>query len=89
MNISYAFTRNSLKVFLNGEIGPSLLKYSARKSSTSPVTQLSDEEQAMKDMVKRIAEEKIQPLVKQMDEQSMMDKTVIDLLFKNGVIMMR
>ena len=40
----------------------------------------------MKDMVQRLAQEKIQPLVKKMDNESKMDKSVIDLLFQNGVI---
>lgn len=57
-----------------------------RCQSTMALTNLSEEEQAMKDMVKRLAQEKIQPLVKKMDDESMMDRSVIDLLFQNGVI---
>ncbi len=57
----------------------------ARNMSTSPLTQLSDEEQAMKDIVAKLAVEKIQPLVKEMDEKNMLDKSVIKALFDNGV----
>jgi hypothetical protein len=57
----------------------------ARNMSTSPLTQLSDEEQAMKDIVTKLAVDKIQPLVKEMDEKNMLDKSVIKALFDNGV----
>jgi len=57
----------------------------ARNFSISPLTQLSEEEQAMKEIVSKLSAETIQPLVKQMDEQSMMDKSVIKALFENGV----
>jgi len=58
----------------------------ARNMSTSPLTQLSDEEQAMKDIVTKLAVEKIQPLVKEMDEKNMLDKSVIKALFDNGLM---
>ena len=35
--------------------------------------------------VARFAKEKVAPLVKKMDEQSMMDKSIINGLFENGV----
>ncbi|CAG2165487.1 unnamed protein product [Oppiella nova] len=57
-----------------------------RNASTLPLTQLSEEEEAMKDIVRKLAQQKIQPLVKRMDEQSVMDKSVIDALFQNGLM---
>ena len=35
--------------------------------------------------VARLAAEKIQPLVREMDQKSFMDQSVIDALFENGV----
>ena len=51
----------------------------------SPLTYLSEEEQAMKDLVAKLSNEKIAPLVKKMDEESRIERSVIDELFKNGV----
>ena len=72
----------------------------------NPVTQLSDEEQMMRDTgdyiyvfkyiylsisafipctVSRFAREKIQPLVREMDEKSEMDKGIIKGMFEQGV----
>lgn len=51
----------------------------------SPLTYLSEEEQAMKDLVAKLSNEKIAPLVKKMDDENRMEKSVIDELFKNGV----
>lgn len=51
-----------------------------------PVDMLSPEEEMMKETVARIAAEKIQPLVRQMDRESKMDQSVIDALFENGLM---
>ncbi|XP_054167484.1 short/branched chain specific acyl-CoA dehydrogenase, mitochondrial-like [Oppia nitens] len=51
-----------------------------------PLTRLSDEEIEIQEIVKRLANEKIRPLVKQMDETSKLDKTIIDSLFENGLM---
>lgn len=50
-----------------------------------PLTVLSEEEQAFKETVQKLSKEKIEPLVKKMDENSHMDQSVIDALFQNGV----
>ncbi|CAG2100622.1 unnamed protein product [Medioppia subpectinata] len=89
-NISNAFMQyNGLKVVsaLSGGHRSTLsLQINARNASTQPLTQLSEDEMAMKDIVQRLAQQKIQPLVKQMDQNSMMDKSVIDALFQNGLM---
>ncbi|GFO36255.1 short/branched chain specific acyl-coa dehydrogenase, mitochondrial-like [Plakobranchus ocellatus] len=51
-----------------------------------PADFLSPEEQMMKDSVMRVATEKIQPFVAEMDEQSYMRKDVIKCLFDNGLM---
>ncbi|WAR21578.1 ACDSB-like protein [Mya arenaria] len=50
-----------------------------------PVDLLSEDEQMMKDSVAKLAVEKILPLVRQMDAESKMDQSVIDVLFENGL----
>ena len=52
----------------------------------SPLTMLSEEETAMKEMVARLSKEKIAPLVKQMDETSKMTPEVISALLENGLM---
>lgn len=49
------------------------------------VTQLSEEEQMMKDAAAKFAREQIGPLVRQMDERKETDMGVIKGLFENGV----
>ena len=54
-------------------------------TGSTPLTVLSEEELAFKETVQKLAKEKIEPLVRKMDEESHMDKSVIDSLFENGV----
>lgn len=51
-----------------------------------PLTFLSDDEIMMKETVARMAEEKIKPLVRQMDESSTLDPSVVRELFENGLM---
>ncbi|RUS76819.1 hypothetical protein EGW08_015417 [Elysia chlorotica] len=51
-----------------------------------PADFLSPEEQMMKDSVSRLAAEKIQPYVAEMDEGSQMRQDVIKCLFENGLM---
>lgn len=39
----------------------------------------------MRDVVRRLSQEKIAPLVRKMDQESQLDKSIIDALFENGV----
>ena len=50
------------------------------------MTQLSEEEFAFKDSVKRFSNDVIRPLVREMDANSMMDKRVMDGAFQNGLM---
>jgi len=59
--------------------------FSAPAGNANPLTILSEEEQAFKETVQRLSKEKIEPLVKKMDEASHMDQSVIDALFEHGV----
>lgn len=49
-----------------------------------PLTKLSEEEQAIRDLAAKVANEKIAPLVRKMDQESKMDQSIIDALFENG-----
>lgn len=51
-----------------------------------PLTYLSEEEQAMKDVVAKLSKEKFSPLVKEMDAKSEMYPEVIAALFENGLM---
>ncbi|OQV12512.1 Short/branched chain specific acyl-CoA dehydrogenase, mitochondrial [Hypsibius exemplaris] len=60
---------------------------SSRASSEfhiGPVTQLSPEEEAMRDIARKFALEKVAPLVRSMDEASAIDKSILRGLFENG-----
>ena len=47
--------------------------------------QLSDEEEAIRDLAEKISKEKIAPLAKKMDQENKMDPSIIPTLFQNGV----
>ncbi|XP_052102670.1 short/branched chain specific acyl-CoA dehydrogenase, mitochondrial-like [Mytilus californianus] len=51
-----------------------------------PVDFLSDEEKMMKETVAKMAAEKIQPLVRQMDADSQLAPSVLQALFDNGLM---
>lgn len=54
--------------------------------STPALTTLTEEEQAFKETVQKLSREKIAPLVKSMDQEGFMDKSVIQSLFENGLM---
>ncbi|CAI9733098.1 branched chain specific acyl-CoA dehydrogenase, mitochondrial [Octopus vulgaris] len=60
--------------------------HSATVDKHLPLNKLSEEEEMMRDTVGRLAIEVIQPLVKEMDENSRMDQSVIDAMFENGLM---
>ncbi|KAJ1536993.1 hypothetical protein HK096_005524, partial [Nowakowskiella sp. JEL0078] len=47
---------------------------------------LTDEEEMLKNLVRKFAQEKIKPKVRQMDESESMDKEIIQGLFDNGLM---
>ncbi|XP_054975084.1 short/branched chain specific acyl-CoA dehydrogenase, mitochondrial [Sorex araneus] len=53
---------------------------------TGPLQTFTDEELLMKSTVKKFAQEQIAPLVSTMDENSKMDKSVIEGLFQQGLM---
>lgn len=56
------------------------------KSTRSPITIYTEEEEMMRTTVAKLAKEKFQPLVKEMDETATMNPEVIKLLFSNGLM---
>jgi len=54
-----------------------------------PVTQLSEDEQMMKETVSKLAQQVIAPFVKKMDNQQSFEPDVVDALFSNGVSMLQ
>ncbi|KAK2713156.1 short/branched chain specific acyl-CoA dehydrogenase, mitochondrial-like [Artemia franciscana] len=69
----------------SSQIHPEVAEY-ALQSHVCPLTHLSEEEQMMKQTVAKLAQEKIAPLVKRMDEESEMDISIRDALFENGLM---
>ena len=61
---------------------------SSSSASHLPITTLSDDEVAIRDLAARVAREKIAPLVKKMDQESQMDPSVIKAMFDNGVCLL-
>uniref|UniRef100_A0A915DGI8 Short/branched chain specific acyl-CoA dehydrogenase, mitochondrial n=1 Tax=Ditylenchus dipsaci TaxID=166011 RepID=A0A915DGI8_9BILA len=53
-------------------------------SAPPPLTQLSEEEQTLKDTVKRFSHDVVSPLVREMDQNSKMDPSIISGTFNNG-----
>lgn len=53
-------------------------------ASNGPLDVLSEDENLLKDSVKRFATDVIKPLVRKMDDESKTDQKVIDGLFQNG-----
>jgi alkylation response protein AidB-like acyl-CoA dehydrogenase len=51
-----------------------------------PLTVLAEDEQILRDSVRAFADEKIRPLVREMDEQAKIPRTLIDQLFDLGVM---
>ncbi|KAJ3641770.1 hypothetical protein Zmor_028249 [Zophobas morio] len=51
-----------------------------------PLTTLSEDEQAMKETVARLAQEQIAPHVREMDNDGKFKSSIIDLLFQNGLM---
>jgi short/branched chain acyl-CoA dehydrogenase len=51
-----------------------------------PLTDLSDDESAFREVVRAFAERKIRPLVRQMDEESKIPRALIDACFELGVM---
>ena len=55
-------------------------------SSPAPLTSLGEDEILFRDNVRRFAEEKIRPLVKEMDEKGIFDHGLIDQFFQLGLM---
>jgi len=55
-------------------------------ASPTPLTTLSDDEILFRDNVRRFAEEKIRPRVKEMDEKGVFDHDLIDQFFELGLM---
>lgn len=67
-------------------MGLSQPKVSLANDKPTPLTLLTDEELAMKEVVAKLSKEKFAPLVKEMDEKSLMYPEVISALFENGLM---
>ncbi|XP_002739697.2 short/branched chain specific acyl-CoA dehydrogenase, mitochondrial-like [Saccoglossus kowalevskii] len=68
----------------SARIWQSSLSGCQQSTMPEPLTVLNDEEQLMRDTVRRFAKEVIEPRVKIMDEASHMDEQLIDALFQQG-----
>src|SRR5215831_6056807 len=53
---------------------------------TMPLTVLSEDEQLFRDSCRSFAEERIQPLVRKMDEEAKLEKSIIPQLFELGLM---
>ncbi len=59
---------------------------SANNECISPLTNLSEDEQFFYDTVKDFAKEKVQPLVREMDDEGTMNNNIIKQLFEMGLM---
>ncbi|XP_012877404.1 PREDICTED: short/branched chain specific acyl-CoA dehydrogenase, mitochondrial [Dipodomys ordii] len=63
-----------------------LLKLKNNELSCAPLQMFSDEERMMQEVVKKFAQDQVAPLVSTMDENSKMEKSVIQGLFQQGLM---
>lgn len=54
--------------------------------ATTPLTSLSSDEQILRDSVRRFAQEKIAPLVREMDEKQKIDPSLLPQMFDLGIM---
>lgn len=55
-------------------------------NSPAPITSLTEDEVMFRDNIRQFAEEKIRPLVKEMDEKAVFDHSLIDQFFQLGLM---
>ncbi|XP_065919575.1 short/branched chain specific acyl-CoA dehydrogenase, mitochondrial-like [Dysidea avara] len=67
-----------------GKCTRNLATISMCKRMSTQLTQLSDEENMMKQTVAKFAQEKVAPLVKEMDENCRIDQSIVDAVFEQG-----
>lgn len=68
----------SIKKFQNATTGA--------VTQTGPLTFLSDDENAMKETVAKLAKDQIGPFVRQMEAEGKFKQSVVDMLFENGLL---
>ncbi|XP_023415570.1 short/branched chain specific acyl-CoA dehydrogenase, mitochondrial isoform X2 [Loxodonta africana] len=92
---SRLLTRNIPTCLSSWKIPPCVLKSSQSEASlnisnnglsTAPLQTLTEEELMIKNTVKKFAQQQVAPLVSTMDENSKMDKSVIQGLFQQGLM---
>ncbi|XP_059476165.1 short/branched chain specific acyl-CoA dehydrogenase, mitochondrial-like [Neocloeon triangulifer] len=54
--------------------------------ATAPLGHFTAEETMMRDSVRKLAQEKIAPLVKKMDEEEQLDPSILPMYFENGLM---
>ncbi|HUS18803.1 MAG TPA: acyl-CoA dehydrogenase [Terriglobales bacterium] len=57
-----------------------------KSSAPPPLVAISDDEQLFRDSIRRFADEKIRPLVREMDEKQVFDRGLIDEFFALGIM---
>jgi len=63
-----------------------LFSSSTATGQTFPLTFLTEDERVMKETVAKLAQEKIAPHVKKMDEANLFEPSVVQALFDNGLM---
>jgi len=66
------------------KIASAITKRYASVITNPPLTMLNEDETMFQDSARKFAVEKIQPLVRQMDDASQLDQSIIDGLFEQG-----
>ena len=56
------------------------------ETAPAPVTTLTEDEQLFRDNIRQFAEDKIRPLVKEMDEKGVFDKELLHQFFQLGLM---
>ncbi|CAD5235768.1 unnamed protein product [Bursaphelenchus xylophilus] len=80
---------NYLRRLEHSSLLPKRTEHQFRRDSGAlppPLTQLSEEEHALKETVRKFAHDFVRPLVRKMDETSSLDPNIINGVFENGLM---
>src|SRR4029077_18359880 len=75
--------RSSLNLYLEGAFMPDAI---LQALSPSPLTTFTEDEIMFRDNIRQFADEKVRPLVKEMDEKGVFDKDLIHQFFQLGLM---
>ncbi|XP_065338201.1 short/branched chain specific acyl-CoA dehydrogenase, mitochondrial-like [Cloeon dipterum] len=75
-----------LRSLQKASVGRGFISVRQNHHAGAPLGHFTDEETMMRDTVRKLAQEKIAPLVKKMDEEEKLDPSILPMYFENGLM---